>query len=207
MRKIFTLLIAVVAISCSSPEKKSQKLINQYMFENLYDYSSYEPVLIEIDSALSSIYLDSTIRSYAISYVALNSLFKESMEEMDEAMEQARICVNNPYDYQFDRYLEQAKEAKGKAEFYLKKKKGVSDTIKILANDYEPKFIGWNVKHKFRCKTKGGDYDLCNYTFIMDEEFKEIVESINEDDEGLAKINMAIKDIVSEPADSVKMLQ
>ena len=46
-------------------KKKPQNLIKQEMFKTLYDFESYEPIEIKIDSAFTSIYTDTLALMYA----------------------------------------------------------------------------------------------------------------------------------------------
>lgn len=46
------LVLAIVSFSaCKSNEQKAAALIKDYMFKNLFDYESYEPIETSIDSA------------------------------------------------------------------------------------------------------------------------------------------------------------
>ena len=56
-----------------------------------------------------------------------------------------------------------------------------NDSIK---NIDENKIIGWEVIHKFRCKTKGGHSTIGNYRYIIDKKMENILifEDMDDDD-------------------------
>ncbi len=58
--------------------------------------------------------------------------------------------------------------------------KSLKDTLQTVDTE---KIVGWEVKHRFRCKTKGGYSTIGNYRYVMDENFKEILIFEDTDDE------------------------
>lgn len=66
MKKIlFLATVVLVMTGCKSREEKAAELIKQEMFKTLYDFESYEPIEIKIDSAFTSIYTDTLALMYA----------------------------------------------------------------------------------------------------------------------------------------------
>ena len=59
------------------------------------------------------------------------------------------------------------------------------DSLVGLADTLTKRFIGWEVTHDFRCKTKGGNPDIGHYVFVMDKDFKTILskKDMGDDDE------------------------
>ncbi len=53
-----------------------------------------------------------------------------------------------------------------------------------MAAELPEGFMGWEVSHSFRCKTKGGYSELKHYIFISDPKFKTILykEDIEDED-------------------------
>ena len=72
------------------------------------------------------------------------------------------------------------------------------DSIKILSNNFKPKFCGWRATHKFRCKTKGGNPDIGNYEYIFDVKMKEITQKMDLDDEDSKKIYKLIDEALAD---------
>ena len=60
-----------------------------------------------------------------------------------------------------------------------------------------PTFIGWVAKHKFRCKTKGGNFELGNYSYIFNEDISSILFSEDIDSEK----NGELKGVISAALD------
>ena len=59
------LLLCLSFTQCKSKEDKANELIKDYMFKNLYDFDSYQPIETKIDSAFHTIYNDSSAIHYA----------------------------------------------------------------------------------------------------------------------------------------------
>lgn len=59
------------------------------------------------------------------------------------------------------------------------------DSIVGLSDTLQDSFIGWQVTHDFRCKTKGGNPDIGHYVFVMDKDLKTIIakKDLSDDDE------------------------
>lgn len=174
MKKYVVLFMAALAISCSSREKKVQKLISQDMFNELYDYGSYEGISTTIDSCYSSASLDSTVRLHALRYMICNNLYREYMQVHESSLQEARGMSS----YRNQYYLAQSNEALAKAEVARSMGERQADTIRALSASISKKFIGWQVRHKFRCKDEDGHYVSANVIFIMDPDFTHIQERL-----------------------------
>lgn len=199
MKKLIVLFCVLLLVGCKSKEEKALALIKEEMFKTLYDYDSYQPVDTQIDSAYTSIYRDSIIYEYAIRFVALQGLADESIKEAKENTKYAEIYADSYYTRSsFEKYIKQAIDELDKLEFYISKMDSCTDTISLLVKEFSPEFIGWEVKHKFRCKSKGGQALLENYIFIMDEKMTEITHIEDTEDKKIIQIREAIDKAVSE---------
>jgi hypothetical protein len=188
-------IILLIVVSCQSKEEKAAKLIKEDMYRTLYDFSSYEPIETKVDSAFTTIYHDSIILGYA--YLSKEYLEKvnESLDKTKEAQSSMEIWSNSyssfgEYKYknarnEFNTSLEKAKE-------YMSEIKVLQNSIKKRTTEFKTTFYGWQAKHKFRCKTKGGNFDLANYIYVFDPKFKKIIYSENVDDEKLVKMKNLI---------------
>lgn len=56
--------------------------------------------------------------------------------------------------------------------------------------------VGWEVKHRFRCKTKGGSPDIGDCRYVLDKDFKKIIIQENTDDDEMVAIRAAMKAVV-----------
>lgn len=203
MKKILPIcLIAIIGlISCKSNEDKALALIDREMFKTLFNYDSYEPIETIVKEGNSSIYTDSLIRAYAINVEAVRKLSQEASEKANRALEYADIYANG-YSYsshkKFENYINQAKQENDKMKFYLDRWKAYEDSIKLQVTNFQPQQIGWEVVHKFRCKSKGGNSMIANYVYIIDPKFTKIISQFDMDDEGETsireRIDLAIKE-------------
>lgn len=183
---IFT-IITPLFLSCKSDQQKALELIDKYMFDSLYDYSSYEVISTEIDSAFTTIYQDSIIQNYALTIKILKEKAKEYSRDYDHAKDLMDI-YSGGYSLSWSKYYTDAKRALDNYTFCIESWNDASDSIKYYSNNFIPQHIGWNAKHRFRTKSKGGNFAIGNYNFIMDDSFKEISAVLDTDDELLIEI-------------------
>ena len=70
---------------------------------------------------------------------------------------------------------------------------GLKDTLQIVNTE---KIVGWEVKHRFRCKTKGGHSTIGDYRYVMDEDFEKVLIHEDMDDDDSKNIRDMIKFII-----------
>jgi hypothetical protein len=197
---VFVLLIMTL-VACQSKEEKAAKLIKEEMYKTLYDFSSYEPIETKIDSAFTSIYRDSTILVYA--YLMNEALEKatEYIGKTKDAQSSLEIWQGSYSGYGYSQYNKAKEEFTSnfnKAQEFMNELGNLQKLTKEKAKNFQSTFCGWQAKHKFRCKTKGGNFDLPNYLYLFDTDLKKITYQENMDDEDLKKyrelIDEALKD-------------
>ncbi len=195
-RKILVFgLIALLFVACKSKEEKANELIKAELYKTLYDFSSYEPIETIVDSAFTSIYRDSVILKYAYSIQACLDLSNENIAEMKDARSSMEIWSDSYSSYGRNKYYEardKYNENLEKANLYLKRIDEIMPLIKEEINNFSSSFCGFQAKHKFRCKTKGGNFTIGNYLYIMDKNFKEVISVSDMDDEDEVKIKNLI---------------
>jgi hypothetical protein len=189
------LLSTLIFTACKSNEEKVAEVIRNEMFKTLYDYSSYEPIETLIDSAFTKIYRDSTILFYAAlikESIAESSLYLDKMEEANSSL---RIWADSYSSYGYSKY----KEAKDEFNDSYQRVLEIHETagnyqkeIKSRAENFQTSFCGWQVEHKFRCKTKGGNYDLATFIYLFDIELKKITYQEDVSDEDLKHLRKLI---------------
>ena len=59
---------------------------------------------------------------------------------------------------------------------------------------HEPSFIGFQAKHRFRTRTRGGNFTIGDYIFIIDPKFQEILSVRDLDDEDERRIRRIISE-------------
>lgn len=171
MKKIlFLMAIALMMVGCKSREEKAAELIKQEMFKTLYDFESYEPIETKIDSAFTSIYTDTLALLYANE---VSSMFNE-LDDAETEYESAKSAMeiwSDSYSslgvYKFNEAKKKVNDYIEKIDDVLKKTENIYESIKKRNNEIGRSFIGWKATHKFRCKTKGGNFDLGNYLYVF----------------------------------------
>lgn len=198
MRKILILTtLAILLIGCTSKEDKANKLIKDEMFKTLYDFESYEPIETKIDSAYNSIYIDKEALSLAYEAHKYLKEVNKCMDKSKEARRTMEIWMDS-YSYTGKTKYNQAKDEANsnidKAKEYLAKIDELCAKIKERNSNIDNNFIGWKATHKFRCKNKGGNFDLGNYMYVFDSKIKNITYKEDLDDED----TILIKGLISE---------
>lgn len=186
---VITLMLLLTA--CSSNEHKANKLIKQYMFESLYDYKSYEPTKTIVEPLKPELYFDEEVIEYAktgIKNAEDGTRLKEEVEQAEDDMEfAASLYYSSLQDnYHYKKAKKQYEEAKTALDYA--ERETLVCVYNVLAIHEELELtpsnenLGWKVTHKFRCKNRGGNIALGEYIFLIDNEFKEILNVYDTDD-------------------------
>jgi hypothetical protein len=203
MKRNFTLVLVAIILGlslsqCKSKEDKALALINEQMFKTLYDYDSYQPVETKIDSAFHTPFNDPVNLEYAVCCSVLYDKLDEYIQEVKNAQNKVEIWSDSYSSYGRKQYRKALAEAAGSllvADYFLNNKiKPYQDSIRIRSNEFDKDFIGWQVTHTFRCKTKGGYSDLSTNIYIMDKELTTIMDVVNVEDENYMKFQKIIKE-------------
>lgn len=176
-------------------EKKALALINEYMQEYLYDYKSYEPIFVKIDTAYNRPIYDENVvalvKNIIKTQASIDDLERE-IEWADDDVRHARSSMaiwNSAYTREhYNIAVEEYNEALSKLNNY-KKEKIAADSIVIKSKDVLKELIaqidegvcGWSITHNYKCKSRGGTELSSQSIFIMDEDFTQILCSINEE--------------------------
>ncbi|MBQ3198243.1 MAG: hypothetical protein IJB63_09035 [Alistipes sp.] len=197
-KSVFLVVIVFSAImmACQpANEKKALALINEYMQEYLYDYKSYEPIFVKIDTAYNRPIYDENVvalvKNIIKTQASIDDLERE-IEWADDDVRHARSSMaiwNSAYTREhYNIAVEEYNEALSKLNNY-KKEKIAADSIVIKSKDVLKELIaqidegvcGWSITHNYKCKSRGGTELSSQSIFIMDEDFTQILCSINEE--------------------------
>ena len=200
------MISCVVSMSgCSSKEDKANKLIKERMSKTLYDYDSYDPIETIVSEAKATMYNDTACWKSGIMLAAAMKLALKYGEDMNEAKEHMEIWGPPSYyssSYSDNKYYKYKSEYEDAVDSF----KSTHEICKILAealrekvtNLDENSVIGWEVMHKFRCKTKGGYSTIGNYRFVVDKNFKSILIDEDIDDEDNQLIRSAMETVLTD---------
>ncbi|KAF5046571.1 hypothetical protein DSECCO2_469360 [anaerobic digester metagenome] len=193
------LLFVIVISSCSSKEKKAEKLIKQDLFESLFDYSSYEPIKTDkLDSAFTSIYTDSIIQLNSTLFKVVFDKSQDLKEEIDEGLSNMRLWSDSYSSYGRSKFIDAKNDTESKIEefgIYSGKADSLREIVKSHIKSFNPKFIGYKTIHKFRSKNRGGNFGLSSVEYVFDPKINSIIrqEIINDDTDG---DDITIKEII-----------
>lgn len=210
MKKTYLLpimVIMILCVSCKSKEEKALELINDYMFKTLYDYESYQPIETIIDSAFVTPYNDSICIAQALMGVYADEKADEYEEKINSAKMSMDIWEDSYSSYgqtQFKEALLEYKEAASSRLDMLYTALECSVHIYERADTLSHDFCGWKVSHKFRCKSKGGNPSIGDYTFIVDSQFSKIITSVDNDDDDIVSMYNFIETALESDEDDIQ---
>lgn len=179
---IIVFVVTMTFFSCSSKNDKADRLIKERMSKTLYDYASYDPIETIVTEAKASLYTDTTcwLMGNILYYLAEQAI--KYGEQAKEAKEYMDIWGSPSYysssysDSKYEKYKSEYLDAKANFLTAMDFCESISDTLRDKVSQLDgSKTVGWEVIHKFRCKTKGGYATICNYRFVIDKKFKQIL--------------------------------
>ena len=161
MKNLLIILCVILVSSCAAqptPLKKAEKLIKQNLFETQHDFGSYELISFgKLDSAFSEAVYDINVRKAFEDFLYLKNKYED-----------IELQINKQQTYE------------DRKPFYNRALK-ILDTLEVYENrayalnkNFIPKFIGWQIDHKFRSKTKSGNFRITNLKYIFDKEITKI---------------------------------
>ena len=200
---ILLLLLPLIIVGCNSNEEKAAELIKKELSKTLYDFDSYSPIETIVTEAKQSVYTDTTLWAKANIALYTFNLASDYLEKANDAKEHMEIYgpptsySSSHSDRKYYKYKEEWSENMEKAttsyELFKVIAEGLKDTLQIVNTE---KIVGWEVKHRFRCKTKGGHSTIGDYRYVMDEDFEKVLIHEDMDDDDSKNIRDMIKFII-----------
>lgn len=208
----FILLICTILLTgCRSKEEKAAELIKKELSKSLYDFDSYQPIETIVNEAKASIYNDSVCwaKGSTLAYGIKQAM--EYAEQYESAKEHMEIWGRPTYyssTYSDNQYYKYKKEYEDALEEFI----ATGNACKILAESLKETaekidttmVIGWEVSHRFRCKTKGGNSAIGDYRYIISKDFKSVL--ICEDVDNDKEIREALESIQSDYWDNIDFI-
>lgn len=207
MKKFFLLLLTIATLfaSCQSKEEKAAELIREELSKTLYDFDSYNPIETTVKEAKASAFNDSTcwkkgaLLAYGMQQMLDNAnKYEEAKEHMD--IWGRPTCYSSSYsDNQYYKYKKEYEEALENTQKAHKVCKKIAMELKEYVESIDTtQVIGWEVSHRFRCKTRGGNSAIGDYRYIIDKDFKTIIIREDKDDEDDKHRREAIISVLSD---------
>ena len=203
LKLIMFAMFATYLVSCQSKEEKAEEFIKNELSKTLYDFDSYQPIETTVTEAKIAMFNDSACRSKAalIDYGIKKA--KEYLNDAESAKEHMEIWGEPSYyssSYSDNQYYKYKKEY----EENFKKGRDAYEFCKALATELKEdiakldttKVIGWEVKHRFRCKTKGGNSTIADYRYVFDMDFKHVILKEDKDDEDESRIRDVLVSVI-----------
>jgi len=129
MKTHLIILLIIIMSGCSTPEKKAQQAVTNYLKENLNDWKSYEPIEWS--------YYDSSFSNYDDEFTILKSQLKLLQSKADLSLSLADLTA-----------YKQQKDSVNNLSIFL-------DSARV---NFKPSFNGYRIQHKFRAKNYQGNY-------------------------------------------------
>lgn len=183
---------ALLLSSCTTNEDRALALADAYMQTTLYDYGSYQPQGVSVDTLHYAPQL-STIFSKFEPLIEILEQQNEAKEAMKFARRKMAIYDRRGSYYysSFDQLqYEEASEEYNEANAKLNRCESAIETIKTevqsLVEEIESGSLedqpGWCITHMYTCKTRGGQDTGGAILLFADNNFEEILFAIDEDD-------------------------
>lgn len=161
--------------------QKAETMVRKLVCDNLYYPDSYDPVSITIDSVFFTYLVDADCINAAIALIELRSAYGLAESSYKNSDWTIRFHGNPS-----GPFLEQERNARSSAAAKMKdlgaKIEKQQSIIKNRDTTYDGRFIGWQVKHRYRASNSSGEVsfgdvlfvlsptmDKCYYTFSLEE--------------------------------------
>jgi len=216
MKKILYLmmLICLGITSCvKSPEEKANALIEQHIKSCLFKPDTYENVSTQVDSAFSpycdpEFYemlftlkgLNDDIDSYTFQIRATQALASLAKSSMSIYSDGYSAFSRNEYQKNKESYQDlnrQMQEQIEKKDALIAKKEKLTKRIQAEFSK-KPKFIGFQVVHRYRADNNVGLTMLGDSYFIFDKDFTEILAVYDMDSDDYKAIDEMIDELKEE---------
>lgn len=195
-------LLAIIVTSCQSKEEKAAELIKTELSKTLYDFDSYQPIETIVEEAKQTVYNDTACLNRANVLAATLDVMEEYVDKAEDAKKHMEIWGEPSYyssSYSDSKYYEYKKEMESNtvaSGFAFGVAKSLAKDLRKMISELDTtKIIGWEARHRFRCKTKGGHSTIGEYRYIIDKDFKEIIYHEDLDDKNIKKAREAIESL------------
>ncbi|NDV84893.1 hypothetical protein [Bacteroides sp. 51] len=208
MKRVLPFLLIIFLISCGkSKEEKAAELIKEKLFSILIDYSSYEPIELKLDSSFTDIYRDTSILNRAIKIDVYHEHLRKLLDQAKKTQKDFDFWVN----IRSNEGRQRLANAKSELHDLWTEFRDITlinnkshEELKNIIDSFVPQYEGWKANHRFRCKTKTGNYEIVDHTFYFDKDMTQITESHNGNEETYEQMVKIIDEVKNEKIDKEK---
>ena len=142
----------------------AQNLIKNIICKNLYFPESYTPVSTSVDSVFHGPLTDAECLKAASELIKFKAQLPGAEDSYKEAVHTLKIFGSSGV---FWRHAEEKKNAEERLNSLKSKIAKREDIIRQRDTSNDGKFIGWQVAHRYRAQTKGGDPSISDVLYIL----------------------------------------
>ena len=182
---ILAFLLIPLLLGCQSNEKKALSLVKDYMYKNLHDYKSYEPIETKIDSLFSEAETNDDVLQAVKKFEDEADRYDKESEEYSHALDLLQIWSggwSSTSRSKFKQYQKEATEHLSESIKALLAQNECSLLIKDIADTIKRDFIGWKITHSFRSNNLAGHSSKGDYVFWADKKFKNIIRTFDNEE-------------------------
>jgi len=206
MKKLLLVLLPLLLLSsCKTNEEKAAELIKNELSKTLYDFESYSPIETSVNVAKISLYNDTALWNKG---VMLANYMKETLEYMDKSEKAKELMelwgkpsyYSSSYsDNKYYKFKDEYTDAIAKVIVEGALCKVIAQELRdTLSKIDTTQVIGWEVSHRFRCKTRGGNAAIGDYRYIIDKDFKKVLLREDKDDKDDQYVRMALGTVLTD---------
>lgn len=145
-------------------QSHAQTLLRKIITENLYFPESYNPVSISVDSVFHGPLTDAECLKAASELIKFKAQLPGAEDSYKEAVHTLKIFGSSGV---FWRHAEEKKNAEERLNSLKSKIAKREEIIKQRETSHDGTFIGWQVTHRYRAQTKGGDPSISDVLYIL----------------------------------------
>lgn len=145
-------------------QSHAQTILHKIITETLYFPESYNPVSISVDSVFHGSLTDAECLKAASELIKLKAQLPGAEESYKEAVHNLKIFGSSGV---FWRHGEEKRNAEERLNSLKSKIAKREEIIRQRDSSHDGKFIGWQVTHRYRARTKGGEPSISDVIYIL----------------------------------------
>lgn len=170
----------------------AQNLLSKVITSNLYFPESYDPVSIQVDSVFHGPLTDLDCLKAAHELIDLKNQLPGAEDAYKEALHNLKIFGSSGV---FWRHAEEKKNAEENLRSIKESIAKKEQIIKNRDSSHDGEFIGWQIIHRYRAKSQGGNISFSNVLYVVNPDMSEWLfrYSLESDSHNIEGLNKAIK--------------